>query len=661
MAAVHRSVPSIAPQTWKRYAIPAAVIVATFMLIRLTGGKTATFAEAPTWLDAHVKPRVDLIYKWVVRNNQKHWIFTRVFDPIASALKGINSAVYWMLRTLRWPGVLALTVAIGWKTGGQRAATVGFLTLAGCGVLGFWDDTMISLSLMIVAVFISLLIGVPLGVWSGLNDRADKILRTFLDTAQVMPAYVYLLPIVVLFGIGNAGAVVATVIFAVAPAVRLTSHGLRNVPVVATEVGTSFGCTPKQLLAKVQLPMSRRAMLLGLNQVIMMAFGILVIAALVGAGGLGQRVLGGLQRVDVGKTFTPGLAMVFAAVALDRITTGSRSKTKGTSGWFGPLDRWLPTPLSRILAGLLGVVVVAVLSKALGATTFPSSLQVSISKPINAIVKWVNGHIRKGVPVVGGTSSLNDFLVRDLLSPLRDAFQYTAWWVVVLLVGAIGWKSGGRKLGVLCAACMVGIAALRTWDLAMDTLSQVLVAVVIAVALAVPIGILAGRSDPFERFLRPILDATQVMPPFVYLVPVVFLFDVGRVPGVIASVIYALPPCIRLTSLGLREVSESVREAAVSFGATPRQELMKVQLPLAVRSVMLGINQTILMALSMVIVAALIGAGALGLETVYGLTKKEIGRGVAGGVSIVFLAIVLDRITQAWGSRRPLEPRRRGA
>jgi glycine betaine/proline transport system permease protein len=139
----------------------------------------------------------------------------------------------------------------------------------------------------------------------------------------------------------------------------------------------------------------------------------------------------------------------------------------------------------------------------------------------------------------------------------------------------------------------------------------------------------------------------------VYLVPVIFLFNVGRVPGIVATVIYALPPCIRLVSLGLREVPTAPREAAISFGATPRQELFKVQLPMAGRAIMLGVNQTIMMVLSMVVIAALIGAGALGLETVYGLTKGEIGRGVAGGVSIVLLAIVLDRITQAWGGRRP--------
>jgi ABC-type proline/glycine betaine transport system permease subunit len=190
------------------------------------------------------------------------------------------------------------------------------------------------------------------------------------------------------------------------------------------------------------------------------------------------------------------------------------------------------------------------------------------------------------------------------------------------------------------------------WDHAMDTLSQVLVALLVSVLVAVPLGVLAGRSRAVHRALRPFLDTAQVLPQFVYLVPVLLLFGSGRSAGVIASVIYAVPPCIRLTALGLREVPITPREAAISFGATPRQELVKVQLPLAFRSVMLGINQTVLMVLATVIIAALIGGGALGLLSLGGFQKQQsqIGQGLAAGLSIVLLAIVLDRITQAWGT-----------
>jgi len=234
-----------------------------------------------------------------------------------------------------------------------------------------------------------------------------------------------------------------------------------------------------------------------------------------------------------------------------------------------------------------------------------------------------------------------------------------AWWFVVLFFGVLGYVSGGWRLALLCSGALVGIAAMNNWDLAMDTLSQVLVAVTISVALAIPIGIWSGRSRWLESALRPFLDTAQVLPQFVYLVPVVFLFRVGRIPGIIAAVIYALPPGIRLVSLGLKEVSFAPREAAISFGATPRQELFKVQLPLAFKSIMLGINQVILMVLATVIIAGLIGGGALGLEALGGFTKPNLkmGDGVAAGVSIVLLAMILDRLTQAWGNRSAPENR----
>jgi glycine betaine/proline transport system permease protein len=630
---------------WRRLALPAAVVVAICVVGAWIGD------EVPTWLDARVRPWVDDVYDWTVRHRGDHWLFTRVFEPIADVLVATNDAVLWVLRHLRWPGVLTLVGLIGWRTGGTRAAIVGVLAMTGCGVLGFWDETMVTMALMLVAVALALLIGIPLGIVSGRSDRAERGLRSVLDTAQVMPAFVYFLPVVVAFGIRVPAAVIATVIYATAPAVRLTSHGIRSVPIVATEVGTSFGCTSRQLLAKVQLPMARRAMLLGLNQVIMMAFAIVVLASMLGVAGLGGRVLSGLQRVNVGQAFAPGLAIVLAAIALDRITTGERARhTTRERRVRLPAavhEHWLAA--TALAAGI--VLAVAVIAALVGADDFPEALTIDITGPINDAVTWVNDNFRTGVPLVGGTGSFSDFLVLHVLNPVRDVLLGAPWWGVVAAAVAIGWASGGWRLAAVCGGCFVGIAALRTWDLAMDTLSQVLVIVAISVLIAVPLGIWVGRSDRVERILRPLLDAAQVMPAFVYLVPVIFLFNVGRVPGIVASVIYAVPPCIRLVSLGLRQVPIAPREAAISFGATPRQELFKVQLPMAWRAIMLGINQTILMVLAMVVIAALIGAGALGLETVYGLTKGEIGRGVAGGVSIVLLAIVLDRITQSWGER----------
>jgi glycine betaine/proline transport system permease protein len=272
------------------------------------------------------------------------------------------------------------------------------------------------------------------------------------------------------------------------------------------------------------------------------------------------------------------------------------------------------------------------------------------------------------VPVIGGTQSISDWLVTNVLEPLRSFLTWLPWLVVIAVFAAVGWLSRGWQLALTAAVCLMVIVIMgdvpggregrtQMWDHAMNTLSQVLVALALSVLIAVPLGVLAGRSPLANRALRPILDTAQVMPQFVYLIPVLLLFGSGRSAGVIASIVYAVPPCIRLTALGLAEVPLTPREAAISFGATPRQELVKVQLPLAFKSVMLGINQTVLMVLATVIIAGLIGGGALGLISLGGFQKQQsqIGQGLAAGLSIVCLAIVLDRITQAWGQSRPDE------
>jgi glycine betaine/proline transport system permease protein len=639
-----------APQ--RRWLVPAAVVGA------LAVAAIALGPDVPSWLDIGLQKWVRDRYLWSVQNSQSHWLFTRVCNPLSDAINWSVERMIDLLQGLRWPGVMALVGAIGWRTGGPRAALTGVAAFAGVAVLGQWDLGMITLSLMLVSVIIALLIGVPLGIWTARSDRAQSALRPLLDAAQVMPAFVYLIPVEVFFGIKYPPAVVATVIYAVAPAVRLTNLGIRQVPVVLNEVGESFGCTPRQQLLKVQLPMARRTILLGLNQVIMMAFGVVVIASLLGAGELGNQVLKGLQKNDVGAAFAPGLAIVLFAVGLDRISTAERAHRTRPS-----LVR-LPSvsPRTSMWISFGTIAAAAVAARVLSANSFPSSLTIDITGSVNDAVGWVQDHIRSGVPVIGGTQSVNDWLVTSVLEPLRSLLVWLPWLLVVLLVAAIAYASKGWQLALGSAGCLLAIGAMgdipggadgrtQMWDLAMDTLSQVLVAIIISIVIALPLGLWAGRSDRVNAILRPFLDAAQVMPQFVYLIPVVFLFLPGRGAGVVACVIYAVPPCIRLTALGLREVSFVPREAAISFGATPRQELVKVQLPLAFRAIMLGINQTLLMVLATVIIASLIGAGALGLVAYGGFAKpiQKIGEAAAGGLSIVFLAIVLDRITQAWG------------
>ena len=224
--------------------------------------------------------------------------------------------------------------------------------------------------------------------------------------------------------------------------------------------------------------------------------------------------------------------------------------------------------------------------------------------------------------------------------------------LVIAVLAIVAWRVSGIKLGVFTFVTLVFIGLLGLWEDTMVTLAMVLCSVVFCTIAGIPLGILAGRNDRFEMALRPVLDAMQTTPAFVYLVPIVMLFSIGNVAGVLATIVFALPPIIRLTSLGIRQVHPELVEAALAFGATNWQVLTKVQIPLALPTIMAGLNQTIMMALSMVVIASLIGAGGLGAPVVLGLNTLDIGLATIGGLAIVLIAIVLDRITQSMGTKK---------
>ncbi|BCP54006.1 glycine/betaine ABC transporter permease [Kaistia sp. 32K] len=223
--------------------------------------------------------------------------------------------------------------------------------------------------------------------------------------------------------------------------------------------------------------------------------------------------------------------------------------------------------------------------------------------------------------------------------------------ITVVAIGLLAWRASGTRLAVWSIAGFLLIGFLGLWDMAMTTVAMVLTSVIFCVVIGVPIGILASRSSRLEKFIRPVLDAMQTTPTFVYLVPIVMLFGIGNVPAVIATIIVALPPTIRLTSLGLREVDEEMVEAGRAFGCTSMQLLREIQVPLAMPTIVTGINQSLMLSLSMVVIAALIGAGGLGLAVYSGINRLDVGVAATAGLAIVLIAIITDRIGQAFVNR----------
>jgi glycine betaine/proline transport system permease protein len=557
--------------------------------------------------------------------------FTPLTDSLNWLIRGFEDLLLWFPWYVLVTGAFLIPARVRmWKQGLVAAGALLYT-----GLVGLWEPTMETLALMSTAVLVAVLIGVPIGIASALRPRIEQVTRPILDAMQTVPAFVYFLPLIALVGVGVLNAAVATVIYALPPVVRLTTLGIRQVSPNAVEASRVFGSTTRQTLLKVQIPMAMPTILTGLSQTIMMALGIVVLASLIGAGGLGEKVLQGLSQRRTGRGIAAGLAIVAVAIVLERVWRS-----------LAVLDPMQQISRKWRLVGLGTLVLAFVVGRLTGAIDFPEMWSPNLFDPIDQLVVWARDNLS------WLTRPTNDFIVAGIIVPVRNFLTNTvAWPVLVFATGWFMWQVKDWRLAVFGVVSVSLIGLIGLWSLSIDTLVQVTTATVIAVVVAIPIGIWAGRNTRVETAMGPVLDALQTIPSLVYIIPVVILFTVGVVPGIIASVIYAIVPGIRITALGIRYVPGESVEASQTFGATPRQTLFGVRIPLAAPTIMAAINQVIMMVLAMVIIAGFVGAGALGFETIRALKRIEYGLGFEVGLALVVMAMILDRYTQAWGER----------
>jgi glycine betaine/proline transport system permease protein len=448
-----------------------------------------------------------------------------------------------------------------------------------------------------------------------------------------------------LFLIGGPSATIATLIYAIPPAIRITALGIRGVGATTVEAAVSLGSTRWQVLTKVQLPLARRTIGIGINQTIMMALSMVVITALIGAPGLGEDILRAVHAVDVGAAFDAGLAIVVLAIVLDRLTDRAGAA-------MDPRQRREQSPRTRrlIVGTSIAIVIGSIIAARLMAdpTLFPEALRFSFLEPVNAIVDWIRSNL------TWITGPIKDAFSFGFLNPLETTLTTAPVWLIVGAVFALAWYISGLRSASIAAVCLIVLALMSLWEHSMQTLTTVIVAGAVTLAIGLVVGILSARSDRVRALIRPALDLAQTMPAFVYLIPAVALFGATRFTAIVASIIYAAPAVIRLVDAGIREVSPTIVEAATAAGSTERQLLWKVQLPLSRHALLLAANQGIVLVLAMVVVGALVGAGALGYDVISGFAQREdFGKGLAAGIAIVLLGIMLDRITQGVGGRRP--------
>ncbi len=671
------------------------VIAVTLVCIALQG-EWVWMAEYPKDLILPLSDWLNAVMDWIV--DYFGWFFL----GISWALEWPIKAVRFILNMLPWSVTTFLFCSVAWAASGWKLAAFTLFSMLYMLVIGYWSESMNTLSLVAISVPLAILVGFAFGVWGFFSDRAARVIMPMLDVLQTVPSFAYLLPILMLFGFGTVVGLIASVLYSFPPMVRNTIVGLRGVSPEVIESGLMSGATPRQLFWQVRVPSSLKQILLGVNQATMASLSMVIIASIIGGtSDIGWEVLSQIRKAQFGESLLAGMVIALMAMVIDRITAGFAVR----SGEYDPEKKTFAQKHRYWITAAFGAVTFFVLAQIAGILNeWPQAWEISPAKAMNDGLTYLVVNFRDEIEAVKKFAFFFVMLpakigLQGAVSPFTWGFELTlvhkvvyavgivalaVWaafrgrtqvailililaillyfgltgipWPALLLICAVaGWKVGGRILGLGTALGLGFIVITGIWPEAMLSIYLCGIAVLISFVLGTAIGIWAAHNDMVSAIIRPFNDTLQTMPLFVLLIPFVMVFKIGEFTALLAIIAYAIVPAIRYSEHGLRSLPAPVIEAATMIGSTRRQMLWQVKIPLALPVMMLGLNQTIMYGIAMLVIAALVGTNGLEQIVYIGLSDGNFGVGIIAGIGMAIIAIITDRMTNAWSRRRQEE------
>ena len=560
-----------------------------------------------------------------------------------------NKWAYW--PALPWTVVAGGAAVLGYKLQGKGLAILAGISTVYIAVFGQWEPSMETLSFVMIAAPISFVLVLILGIWAYRSKAVETILNPLLNVSQTMPHFSYLVPVMVFFGIGDHAGAIATIIFATPPMVRLTLLGFRRVPPEVVDAGKMSGCNNMQLLFKVLIPTARRDILIGVNQVIMQCLAMAVIASLIGAKGLGFNLLLALNQLRIGQALEQGVCIVLIAVILDKLSLAWANKQ---TDYFADLNFFYRYKYFLIF---IVVLVLGSLLALIGNHIFKDGFNYFYIVPHNKGITFEN-FFQAGVDWIWDTffytlKIFNEFFIKKILMPMKNSYLSMPVVATFVLVMGVGYIIGGIRSACVVGGFVLFIAFTEWWDRALITAYMASFGVIVSAFVGIVVGSICAQSAFASRVILLICDTFQTFPSFIYLIPVMMLFGITDTSVLIAVIVYATIPATRYTVEGLRSVPPSLQDAGSMSGVSRMQRLVKIELPLAFPHIMLGINQTVVFALFMVIIGAWIGTDDLGQYILKALSDKiGIGNGLTLGLCVAFMGLAVDHLIRTWAKER---------